>query len=876
MGSVSLGQRISVRGEPGVVRFYGPTQFAPGYWVGVELDSSRGRNNGSVQGVKYFDCDKPGNVGVFIRAEALDNSRPESPGAAAGPDVKAVVNKLQVKLKAAMVEIGRSKESIEALTVQLESSRRQQEELEESLEQSTVDVEYLRSHNAELLKLLESLQEKYDLLSADFSIVNEELEIHKELEAAVSSQEHLGPVSIEDFQILLQHNKKLELALTSLQKTSEDAQLSRAETLKLLAAKSSEFESLNKSHNELTQKFEAAGLTIAQLQEELELSAELALIIDHLTSENENLQAKIADLSESVKELTELHEMDRSIEENHMLVEQDFKNLVEKLQSEISSHKKHLGKLQTTNNLLLKELADLKQKLTHDKKPIHAQEFEQLMLESKKLKLRESQSSFAKSLLEGNIESILEVHSQLVPEKYRSQIKTIVTVKKCISSCSSLISQLTDFPKSSAKLRAYLTLSQFSSTLVFLMHITEYAHYSSTKENEKIEELVSRLDEQLLNAIGVFVPMDLYTLDLSFAEEAIQSAWNFTRNLATLKSNRADYIYSFMKYQLEVSVQIAKEISSTYLEGKDEFQDLNSGLVDFFKRAEQLNVKLDHQQKLIRDNAGREMVGELGVSGEAFTITPILIALFKDIESEVGLEDNDLAQKLTRCWSDITLAIRHFEELSSILLKDAEFEPHEQNPIYNLLAEAADGETKEAAQAKSIMEQEIMEKTQKIQDMYLQIELLEKNMSTTLAGKDSELEATRNLLASVRDECRRLKEYSEDLLLANKELLEQLDALRSVDHFSEYQQVPAFENLKAMRDYTNTMALVDEINLLKRMVRHGGDVGRKVNESWLDEPLAGRRNKSLSVVAGGQFLSVAQKKRREAVKILKAIIADRV
>ena len=49
----------------GVIAYLGTTQFAPGYWVGLELDTSQGKNNGTVQGVKYFDC--PPKKGVFVR-----------------------------------------------------------------------------------------------------------------------------------------------------------------------------------------------------------------------------------------------------------------------------------------------------------------------------------------------------------------------------------------------------------------------------------------------------------------------------------------------------------------------------------------------------------------------------------------------------------------------------------------------------------------------------------------------------------------------------------------------------------------------------------------------------------------------------------------
>ena len=61
--------RIKVNNEHtiqrGTLRFWGATDFAPGKWAGIELSAPYGKNNGTVQGIKYFTCQP--NHGVFIK-----------------------------------------------------------------------------------------------------------------------------------------------------------------------------------------------------------------------------------------------------------------------------------------------------------------------------------------------------------------------------------------------------------------------------------------------------------------------------------------------------------------------------------------------------------------------------------------------------------------------------------------------------------------------------------------------------------------------------------------------------------------------------------------------------------------------------------------
>ncbi|XP_031557879.1 CAP-Gly domain-containing linker protein 3-like isoform X2 [Actinia tenebrosa] len=67
-----LNDRVVVAGQKsGRVQYIGQTQFASGWWLGVELDQPVGKNDGSVGGVRYFTC-KP-RYGVFAPVTKVKN-----------------------------------------------------------------------------------------------------------------------------------------------------------------------------------------------------------------------------------------------------------------------------------------------------------------------------------------------------------------------------------------------------------------------------------------------------------------------------------------------------------------------------------------------------------------------------------------------------------------------------------------------------------------------------------------------------------------------------------------------------------------------------------------------------------------------------------
>ncbi|KAF1941984.1 hypothetical protein EJ02DRAFT_454650 [Clathrospora elynae] len=85
MTTLRIGQTVETTGEQqGIVRYVGPIHVSDGIFVGIELSTATGKNDGSVRGERYFSC--PPGHGLFVKdasVQVIAQAPPPRPATAA-------------------------------------------------------------------------------------------------------------------------------------------------------------------------------------------------------------------------------------------------------------------------------------------------------------------------------------------------------------------------------------------------------------------------------------------------------------------------------------------------------------------------------------------------------------------------------------------------------------------------------------------------------------------------------------------------------------------------------------------------------------------------------------------------------------------------
>uniref|UniRef100_A0A671P249 Dynactin subunit 1 n=1 Tax=Sinocyclocheilus anshuiensis TaxID=1608454 RepID=A0A671P249_9TELE len=389
---VKVGSLVEVigKGQRGTVAYIGATLFASGKWVGVILDEPKGKNDGTVQGKRYFTCEE--NHGIFVRQSQLIDeggnsaTSPETPdsgvakllkkGASEEESLRAQVKDLEEKLetlrmkrsegKAKLKEMEKHKIQLEQLQEWKSKMQEQQNELQKQLkeakkearealeakdrymeemadtadaiEMATLDKEMAEERAESLQQEVEALKEKVEELSMDLEILKHEIE-EKGSDGAASSF-HVKQME--------EQNGRLKEALVRMRDLSSSEKQEHVKLQKQMEKKNSELETLRAQKEKLQEEMKQAEAMIDELKEQVDAALGAEEMVETLTERNLDLEEKVRELRETVSDLEAINEMNDELQENSRETELELREQLDLAGARVREAQKRVEAAQET------------------------------------------------------------------------------------------------------------------------------------------------------------------------------------------------------------------------------------------------------------------------------------------------------------------------------------------------------------------------------------------------------------------------------------------------------------------------------------------------------------------------------------------------
>eukprot|EP00835_Amoeboradix_gromovi_P002106 NODE_112_length_19362_cov_0.399678.p1 type:complete len:1332 gc:universal NODE_112_length_19362_cov_0.399678:3359-7354(+) len=149
-----IGQQVTVQISSGTavgtIAFIGETKFKPGtQWIGLNLQDPIGKNNGTVDGVQYFECNS--NHGIFVPVSKISQKKivldPKKKSFLSRGQLESQIQKLQQELDNAIATIDDYKSNSSAV----DGEDQTVQELNEKL-QSSLSIQHTLQQEIEKLK----------------------------------------------------------------------------------------------------------------------------------------------------------------------------------------------------------------------------------------------------------------------------------------------------------------------------------------------------------------------------------------------------------------------------------------------------------------------------------------------------------------------------------------------------------------------------------------------------------------------------------------------------------------------------------------------------------------------------------------------------
>ncbi|KAG7665768.1 NIP100 [[Candida] subhashii] len=829
---LQIGDKVTVRNENGIIRYIGNTQFAPGLWYGIELDLPRGKNDGSIDGVRYFDCHNTssggGNYGIFVREHFIttaivttETTRNENRPISNESRLHKIIEKLQTKLRQLTEASVEYRQQLHNVNNQLKEKIGIVNSLEIKLEMQTTDNDYLRSAKDQLEEKLQDLTIKYQELQRDFLLVSEELEINQQLEHEISILE-IDEYTDDDVKNLILRNREIEETLNSFKQQAEINESNLREEIKQLKENQIDESKLK----DLETQLEESRATIRVLQERIDAFAVLEKVTDSLTVENEELTRNIQSLQQTLDERSELHELEREVQDQ---VEIDLRSEIQILQETITIDKASIADLEMRNNDIRNKLESFRQKNQQDDDSVKTEYENQLQSLQKEIKdstVRNRINSVELELLKGRYKLLISrFKGPKIDESLSPIVELIYLLRMNIVDLQSLETFI--YQDSAPQLFISYCLQTLKHWFTFLENLMEY-NYESANFISIIENYTTSMDELLQQTIQTIKENDFREsitpetivlfnslIDISETYQAIHSNTLICENVLVLR-----FIASQMFLENNTLSSLVTRLEQSLVESS-----VNEDIVIL----QQLLTRMRGEIQQLHDSS----LGILPGKDISFTSTPpAFLEVFNEgVENakvlyHLATSPVDFHQLSDESRADIRSIVKRLEsremgyeyceiesDFKSICYADISLtksQPKDDEQQVN---------TAELAKLISELKSSILQKDTEINDLKLHKDILEQNMKTLSQSNVQTLSQLNAELDSQKDKIEGYLNKISEIEQEKEQLSAQLSTLQNSNEMLKFTE--AFTDLDSQNKHNKNLSLLEEVVGLRRLVQVG-------------------------------------------------------